>query len=112
VTGLLMLAAASSAGCDATAVTQADMNRCASERLARADAALNAQWRRTYNALHGRADKLRTAQRAWLAFRDAECEVETAGSAGGTIHLMDVAGCRTRLTIDRTRQLADITKGR
>ncbi len=108
--GLLALAAMT-AGCG-SAVTQADMNLCAADRFARSDAALNTQFRRTYNALHGRAKLLLTAQRAWLAFRDAECAAVTAGSVGGTIHSMDVAECRTRLTTDRIHQLADLAKGR
>jgi uncharacterized protein YecT (DUF1311 family) len=108
---LLALAAIVAAGYEST-TTQADMNICAADRFARADAALNAQFRRTYTTLHGRAKLLLTAQRAWLAFRDAECTVEAAGSVGGTIHALDVAECRTRLTTDRTHQLADLAKGR
>jgi uncharacterized protein YecT (DUF1311 family) len=110
VIGLLALVAAT-AGCDA-AMTQTDMTICAADRFARADAALNAQYRRTYNALHGRATLLRSAQRAWIVFRDAECMAATAGSVGGTIHPMDVAECRTRLTTDRIHKLADLAKGR
>ena len=107
----LILLAASAAGCG-NAATQADMNRCAASQLARADAALNVQWQRTLAVNRERSAKLIAAQRAWINFRAAECEAETAGSIGGSIHSMDVAACRSRLTEDRTSQLAAIAKGR
>ena len=88
-------AAAAATGCG-NAATQADMNRCAASQFARADAALNAQWRRTLAVNRGRSGKLISAQRAWIAFRDAERESQTAGSIGGSIHPMDVAECRSR----------------
>jgi uncharacterized protein YecT (DUF1311 family) len=83
-----------------------------------ADAALNAQYRRTL-AQAQRLDRgvrptdggptyaaaLLAAQRAWLAFRDAECRVEgyqyRGGSAQGMVHRQ----CLTDLTRTRTTQL-------
>ena len=107
----LILLAAAAAGC-ANVSTQADMSRCAASQFARADAVLNAQWRRTLAVNRGRSGKLIAAQRAWIAFRDAECEAEAAGSIGGSIHSVDVAACRSRLTKGRTSQLAAIAEGR
>jgi uncharacterized protein YecT (DUF1311 family) len=107
----LILLAASAAGC-ANATTQADMNRCAASEFARADAALNVQWRRTLAGNRKRSAKQIAAQRAWIAFRDAECEAESAGSIGGSMHSMEIAMCRGRLTKERTSQLAAIAKGR
>ena len=48
---------------------------------------------------------LQTAQRAWIAFRDAECTYSTADSEGGSIHPMEVSQCLTELTEARTKQL-------
>ena len=48
---------------------------------------------------------LQVAQRAWIAFRDAECAYTTAGSEGGSIHPMEVSQCLTDLTEQRTKQL-------
>ena len=45
------------------------------------------------------------AQKAWLAFRDAECDFEAAGARGGSIQPMIVAQCRTRLTEARSGAL-------
>ena len=71
-----------------------------------ADAKLN----QAYKDLVGRNDAktnklLQTAQRAWIAFRDAECAYTTADSEGGSIHPMEVSQCLTGLTNDRIKQL-------
>ena len=50
-------------------------------------------------------DLLRKAQRAWIAFRDAECTYDTVGDEGGSIQPMDYSLCLTRLTKLRTAQL-------
>jgi uncharacterized protein YecT (DUF1311 family) len=55
--------------------TQVELNACAAEDYAEADAALNATWKQLVAALADDAlarRRLREAQRAWLAFRDAE----------------------------------------
>ena len=49
---------------------------------------------------------LRDAQRSWLRFRDQECDFETLGSSSGSIRPMVVYGCKTRLTVARTTDLA------
>jgi uncharacterized protein YecT (DUF1311 family) len=48
---------------------------------------------------------LQAAQRAWIAFRDAECDFSTAESQGGSIHPMLVSGCLQGLTEARAGQL-------
>jgi uncharacterized protein YecT (DUF1311 family) len=44
------------------------------------------------------------AERAWVAFRDAECEFDAADSIGGTIYPMIYSGCLERLTKARIEQ--------
>lgn len=49
---------------------------------------------------------LRTAQRAWIAFRDAECDRLFSLNAGGTIRTIVYAQCRLSLTAERAIALA------
>ena len=51
---------------------------------------------------------MRTAQRAWLTYRDAHCA--TAIPAVASVETQNLEGvlCRTRLTEARTRELADL----
>jgi len=42
------------------------------------------------------------AQKAWLAFRDAECTFQTSAAQGGSIQPMLQAYCLDDLTVKRT----------
>jgi uncharacterized protein YecT (DUF1311 family) len=88
------------------AMTQTDMNICADKDYRKADAALNAAYRKAIVGLdaHSR-DLLRAAQREWIKFRDAECTFQSAQNEGGSIHPMVYAECLTTLTQARTRQI-------
>lgn len=93
--------------CDRNDDSQQMMTICAGADLATADAKLNT----TYQSVLGEADDkgktlLKTAQRAWVAFRDAECAYSTQASEGGSIHPMEVSQCLTKLTENRIKQLA------
>ena len=46
-------------------------------------------------------EALRTAQRAWIAFRDAQCEYEAYEVFGGTMQPMVGSLCLVRLTNER-----------
>jgi uncharacterized protein YecT (DUF1311 family) len=99
--------AARAEDCDRNDDSQSMMNICADADYQAADAKLNA----AYKELVGRNDEssnklLQTAQRDWIAFRNAECAYSTADSKGGSIHPMEVSQCLTELTNERTRQLA------
>lgn len=116
---LLMLAAQDNC---ANPQAQQEMNRCAALDFQRADAALNAQWRLTQAAMQemdrnsgpptdGRpthAAQLLAAQRAWIAFRDAHCTSVGFEMRGGSAEPLLVAGCKTRLTRERTQQLKEL----
>ena len=98
-------AAARDCGPDAT---QTDLNGCAGEGLRQADAALNEAYGRIMDRLKpdpAAAQALREAQRAWLRFRDGECDFATIGAEGGNIRPMLVAQCRQQLTEQRVTQL-------
>jgi Lysozyme inhibitor LprI len=42
--------------------------------------------------------KLQKAERAWLAYRDAQCDFDTMGTSTGSIYPMIYAGCLNALT--------------
>jgi uncharacterized protein YecT (DUF1311 family) len=88
---------------------QRELDSCAGNAAVAADAKLNA----TYQTITGRLKannavrtKLVAAERAWIAFRDAECAFAASGVEGGTIQPMIVAECRAALAQQRQDQLA------
>jgi uncharacterized protein YecT (DUF1311 family) len=90
----------------AAAQSQMELNAQAASDLRTSDTQLNA----IYNKLRARISdagkkSLQTAQQSWLRFRDHECEFETMGTVGGSIHSMVVAMCLTRLTDQRIKDL-------
>ena len=106
---LVLLAGASVARaqeCDRSDDSQQMMNICAGEDYQAADARLNAAYQNLISSDDADSKRLlQAAQRAWIAFRDAECAHTTAASAGGSIHAMEVSQCLTRLTNERIKQL-------
>lgn len=114
---LLAQAAEVQPDCD-NAFTQHEINICAQLDFLAADEELNAQWQITadtmkqWDAEHGfddgrpgYFDTLLTAQRAWIAFRDAHCASEGYLFRGGSGEPMMISGCKAGLTIERTQQL-------
>ncbi len=71
------IAQAETASCFEQAKNQGETNRCASQDVGAADAELNAVYQRLQSLYAGEPEfleKLKLAQRAWIAFRDAELE--------------------------------------
>ena len=98
----------SSAAACGDAATQAEMNTCAGDALARADAVLNHDYGRLRDRLKGdpaAEKKLIAAQRAWITFRDAECVFSASTVEGGSAYGMVVAQCREHLTRKRVKEL-------
>ena len=90
----------------AAAQSQMELSAQAAGDLRKSDEQLNA----VYNKLRAKISdagkkSLQTAQQSWLRFRDQECEFETMGTVGGSIHSMVVATCLTRLTDQRIKDL-------
>ncbi len=106
------------ADCFDKAVTQADLNDCAGEQFAAADAELN----RVYKAILEKykqdplfVEKLRAAQRAWLTYRDAEIEAKyphnkEPGHYGSSIR-MCYPLYQAQLTQERTKKLREWLDG-
>ncbi|WP_292288044.1 lysozyme inhibitor LprI family protein [Marivita sp.] len=55
-----------------------------------------------------RSDALRDAQRAWIAFRDADCGARYAMWQNGTIRTIVAANCHLTMTAQRAISLRDM----
>ncbi len=120
-------------------VVQQEMNWCAAQDYAAADAELNAQWKITAAitkerdtgmeadfgpinpespredaaarmAYTGHFQALLEAQRAWLSYRDAQCRLAGYAFFGGSAQPMIVSGCLAMLTRQRTQELRDLAE--
>lgn len=76
------------------------------ERYAKADLELNRVYRHLMSTLtKDKQEQLKKAQRAWIAFRDAEADFEADGGGWGWTASWDAS--LTRLTEARTKQLKE-----
>jgi len=95
---------------------EGDYERCAAEDNTAAivdcvgglidewDGRLNAAYREVMGSMEGeRAAQLRTAQRAWIAYRDANCMWYRLGE--GTVAAIEASTCVFALTRDRATEL-------
>lgn len=82
------------------------MNRQAARDFEAADGALNRTYQRFLAKLDQEAQvKLRSAQRAWVRFRDAEADLAADLDArGGTMAPLIYNGRRTEMTRARTKE--------
>jgi uncharacterized protein YecT (DUF1311 family) len=120
----LALAAVQEMRCNPSG-NQGELNVCARDEYRAADRSLNIQYRKTLVAVReqGRSlgklpgtdpapygDVLITGQRAWLAYRDAQCRLESRSSQGGSMQPMIEFGCLARLTRERTTFLRKLVE--
>ena len=97
----LLAAQADAPDCSAP-ITQADMNRCAYEGFLVANGAQAAVLRGLAQGLAAPDwQRLRTAQKAWIGWRTAQCEFE-AGGSGGSARELARWTCTAKLTRERT----------
>ncbi len=99
--------------------SQAELNMCAYNDFAKADKELNTLWPQVKKfavdgdaALEGN-DKgyvkaLLASQRAWIAYRDGQCELYGFQSRGGSMEPMLVSGCKAQMTGARIKELKSI----
>jgi uncharacterized protein YecT (DUF1311 family) len=98
---------------------QLELNACASDDFAKADKELN----KTYQSLIKKEgddrlfiSKLRSAQKAWLAFLDADlearfvCAEEDVKFCWGSMYPLSYLSRKAELTRERTRHLQQILK--
>jgi uncharacterized protein YecT (DUF1311 family) len=107
--------------CD-EARNQNEINACAAGELEAADAALNEQWRENLAQMRrldgdgqwpdgqpGFADTLRSAQRAWLTYRDEHCRAASYVARGGSMQTSAEHLCKARVTQQRTFELYQLS---
>ena len=113
------LASAQETACNSSA-SQADLNDCAALAWQVADERLNEAydwalvWARDADALDaegGTEARLRAAQRAWLAYRDANCQVNPEASGQGQMAPMLLYGCMEAMTTMRADELLALAQG-
>lgn len=86
-----------------------EMRECAAKELEKQDAELNRQYGLVMKKLDKEGiEKLKKAQRAWISFRDAQCELEADEMRGGTGAALIMLGCLGRMTEERADDLQDI----
>lgn len=91
----------------ANAMDMATMNKCAARDFADADDNLNEVYKNFIAKLErsemkGIRQKLVEAQRAWIMFRDAECELRAFPYSGGSSYRLELSGCMLEETKKRT----------
>ena len=109
---LLLAPLAQADECD-SATTRSDMNQCAGRQFQAADKQLNNLYQQINLRLNDQpqAKKLLvSAQRAWVAFRDAECEFSSSGVEGGSVHPLVYSNCTTALTKARVENFKTYLK--
>ncbi len=104
------------------AMTQFDMNVCSQRDYEKADEALNAQWAKTKKVMaewdaeldaenKGAVEALLAAQRAWIQYRDNQCNAVGYSVWGGSMYPTIVASCLEDLTRKRTKELEELANG-
>jgi len=98
--------------CD-NATDQATMNQCAAQQNAAADKELNALYQQITTRLKAEPERKKLlvgAQRAWVAFRDAECKFSASGVEGGSVYPLIYSSCTTDLTKARVQTFRNYLK--
>lgn len=104
--GLFAAAQASAAGACDNANTQADINKCMATELSAEDNKLNRSYSDLQRLLNTSEKKqLKTAQLAWIDFRDKACKFSARSFSGGSAYSMALNGCLTTYTHQRRVQL-------
>ncbi|KJX87538.1 hypothetical protein SY94_2252 [Agrobacterium tumefaciens] len=102
--------------------TQADMTICAGKDHEKADKELNAAYQKLRKQLaerdktadasgKGANDALVMAQRAWVAFRDANCALAGFQARGGSMEPMLIASCLADMSSKRADELRQLSEG-
>ena len=102
-TPMVFLPQAHAVDCN-NAQDQATMNQCAAQQNRAADKELNSLYQHIAGRLKGSPDSkkaLITAQRTWIAFRDAECSFSASAVKGGSVYPLVYSNCLTDLTKSR-----------
>ena len=89
------------------------INECFAKELKKAEAEVNKIYQLTIKKLQPEdVALLRKAQRAWLAYRDAQCEAEHALCGGGTGGPAAWMSCKVELTHQRVAEIQSTYENR
>lgn len=102
----------------ANATAQPDLNTCAYQEYRAADSELNKVYKQAMTAVQnideeldgadvGAVEALKKAQRAWITYRDGQCELAGFQARGGQAEPMLISGCLAELTQKRTGELQE-----
>jgi uncharacterized protein YecT (DUF1311 family) len=90
----------------ASAQSQAEMNDKEARDYRKADQTMNELYQRLLKAYDPQSKALLIqAQRAWIAFRDADCKLATHASGQGSVFPMLQANCLAGITNQRIKDL-------
>lgn len=106
----------------ANAQTQADMNQCSYLDFEKADKELNAVYKQAMKSAEaadvqaadmgdyyvGAVKALKKAQRAWIDYRDGNCDGMGYEAVGGSMQPMLISGCQARMTEARSKELREL----
>ncbi len=96
--------------CHNTAKSTHDFRRCNQIAYAYHDKRLNTAYKKLMHALPKEEQtRLKKAQRAWIKFRDTECDLEGYEMRGGSFEYVLIGGCLARLTKERANVLEKFT---
>ena len=101
--------------------TQMEMTQCAGEDYDKADKELNGEYQKLRKLLaerdkaadengKGAVDALVAAQRAWVTYRDANCDLTGFQARGGSMEPQLVASCLAQMSRDRTQELKSLAE--
>lgn len=78
---------------------------CEYQALEGQDARLNAAYRAVLARIDVAEERtaLIAAEKAWIAYRDTQCEYQGARFEGGTLQPVEIARCQVDLTVERVR---------
>jgi uncharacterized protein YecT (DUF1311 family) len=102
--------------------TQSDMNSCAALDYEAADKDLNKAYQQVRKKMgdwdkstdddsKGAVEALVAAQRAWVEFRDANCEATGFQARGGSMEPMLVSSCLADMSTKRAAELRELSDG-
>ncbi|MGL5010107.1 MAG: lysozyme inhibitor LprI family protein [Paracoccaceae bacterium] len=103
-------------------ITQMEMNICSYQEWEAADADLNRVYAAAMAIVQARdaeypiqglseEDRLRAAQRAWVTFRDANCDAAGYQFRGGSAEPLLINGCLRSMTEARIEELEGLVSG-
>jgi uncharacterized protein YecT (DUF1311 family) len=87
--------------------TTFEMKQCSAKKYKQANAELNKVYQKLMSKLddEGHKASLKTAQLAWLKYRDSNCDFESYLNRGGSIYSVIATECMTAMTVSRTKEM-------